>query len=744
MMLLLAAKAVGSEVEVYKDSNMPVEERVRDLVGRMTLDEKIGQLNQRSAWSGPDGVAYFSDQAAKGRIGSLLNITGAKDIDKIQRAAVEDSRLGIPLLMARDVIHGYKTIFPIPLGQAATFDVALVEEGARVAAVEASAAGIRWTFAPMVDIARDARWGRMAESFGEDVHLSSVMSAAAVRGFQGRDLTDGTSVAACAKHFVGYGASESGRDYNSTFIPERLLRNVYLPSFKAACEAGCLTYMSSFNDNDGIPASGNRHVLTDILRGEWGFDGFVVSDWASVAEMINHGFAADRRDAARLGFNAGVDMEMESATYIENLKGLIADSLVSMADVDCAVANVLRVKFELGLFENPYTRTPSIVHYAPMHLAAARRAAAESAILLKNENDILPLSSNVKRVLVTGPLADAAHDQLGTWVFDGEKDHTVTLLSALRSQCGDRFTIDYVPTLTYSRDTNVDAIKRAVKAASKADVIIVAVGEESILSGEAHALADLNLVGAQARLIEALAATGRPVVTVVMAGRPLTIGKQVEQSAAVLYSFHPGTMGGPAIADILCGVVSPSGKCPVSFPVAVGQVPMYYSHNNTGRPYQGTETRLADIPLEAGQTSLGNTSFWLDAGFDPLFPFGYGLSYGKFDYSAVSLDRDTYSVNDTIRASVAITNVGRHTATDVAQLYVRDLVGSTTRPVRELKAFERVTLAPGESTTVTFALPVSDLAFYGIDMVRRVEPGEFTLGIGTDSRCELSRKFTVE
>ena len=741
--MLLASCGSGSDngTPLYKDPAQPIEKRVDDLLGRMTLYEKIGQLNQRSSWTGPGALDTYSKEIEAGNIGSLLNVDPV-EVDTLQRVAMEKSRLGIPVLMSRDVIHGYRTIFPIPLGQAATFDTALVAQGARIAAIEASADGIRWTFSPMIDISRDARWGRIAESFGEDVWLTRQMGRAMVRGYQGEDPSDPTSMAACAKHFVGYGASESGRDYNSTYIPERQLREVYLAPFEDVCREGAMTYMSSFNDNDGIPASGNRHVLTDILRGEWGFDGFVVSDWASVGEMINHGFWADRKDAAATGFNAGVDMEMESGTYVENLKALIDEGKVSMADIDKSVASVLRIKFRLGLFDNPYITTSKDVLYSPAHLAAAYTTALESAVLLKNDGATLPLKENIT-ILLTGPMADAPHDQMGTWVFDGQKEHTVTLLDAFRDQWGDKVKVIYEPGLAYSRSNDTAGIDRAVAAARGADAIVAVVGEESILSGEAHSMADLNLVGAQSQLISRLAKTGKPLVTVVMAGRPLTIGNEVEQSDAVLYSFHPGTMGGPALADLLMGKASPSGRTPVTFAKDAGQMPMYYSHKNTGRPASGTEVLLNDIELEAGQTSLGCTSFWLDAGFGPLFPFGYGLTYGNFDYADTKLDRDAYGMDDTIHASVQLTNSGSREATEVVQLYVRDLVGSVTRPVKELKEFRRVTLAPGESTTVEFDLPVSALAFYGADMQRRVEPGEFTLGIGPDSDTPLTCSFTV-
>lgn len=744
-MTVALAGCTGGNKDLYKDSSAPVESRVKNLLSQMTLDEKIGQLNQRSMWGGDEAMSYFTAEVAAGNIGSLLNVPDAEAADSIQRVAVEKSRLGIPLILSRDVIHGYKTIFPIPLGQAATFDTAIVKTGARIAAIEASSDGIRWTFAPMIDIARDPRWGRIAEGSGEDVFLTSMMARAQVEGYQGDDLTDPTSMAACAKHFVGYGASESGRDYNSTYIPERQLRNVYLPPFEEACKAGCLTYMSSFNDNDGIPASGNKFVLTDILRGEWGFNGFVVSDWASVGEMVNHGYCADKAEAATKGFNAGVDMDMESQSYIQNMKQLIEDGKVSMDQLDKSVANILRVKFLLGLFDNPYISTPQEIKYADEHLQAAKQAAVESAVLLKNDNATLPLSADkIRRVLVTGPMAHAPHEQLGTWCFDGDKDHTVTLLDGIRKLYGDKVSVIYEPALICTRDNNKAGIAKAVSAARGADAVIAVVGEEAILSGEAHCLADLNLVGAQETLIEELSKTGKPLVTVVMAGRPLTIGKQVDESDAMLYSFHPGTMGGEALAEIIFGEVSPSGKLPVSFPKMVGQIPVYYSKNNTGRPASGNETLINDIPLEAGQTSLGCTSFWMDAGFGPLFPFGYGLSYGDFEYSALATDKDTYGPEDIIHATVTLSNKGAYPATEVAQLYIRDNVGSVTRPVKELKGFKRQYLDAGDSTTVVFDLPVKQLAFYDIDMNKTVEPGDFTLWIGGDSDCSLSVPFKVE
>lgn len=712
-----------------------VEQRVESILSKMTLAEKIGQMNQVSA--GAD-VSNYADALRAGSIGSILNEVDPVKINEFQRICVEESRLGIPLLVARDVIHGFHTVFPIPLGLAATFDPGLVEAGARVAALEATAQGVRWTFSPMLDIARDPRWGRIAEGSGEDTYLDARMAEAMVRGYQGTQL-DSTSMAACIKHFVGYGAGEGGRDYNSTYLTERQLRNVYLPPFEAAVKAGAMTLMTSFNDNDGVPSTGNTFVLKDILRGEWGFDGLVVTDWNSMGEMINHGFGTDRKDVAAKAANAGVDMDMMTYGFISHLEELVKSGDVKVSTIDNAVRNILRVKILLGLFENPYidAEAAAAVQYAPEHLAAAQKSVEKSAILLKNDG-ILPLVPG-RRILVAGPMADAPHDQLGTWAFDGEKQHTVTPLQALR----DRFPgkVDYVPGLNYSREKR-QGFADVIAAARKADVVLVFLGEEAILSGEAHSLADLNLQGSQSDLLAALKTTGKPVVATVMAGRPLTIERDLPNCNAVLYSFHPGTMGGPALANVIFGDVNPSGRTPITFLRTVGQAPLYYSHNMTGRPYSG-QTLIDDIPLEAGQTSLGNTSYYLDYGAYPLFPFGYGLSYTSFEYSGIVTDKAEYGVKDTIEVSFTLANTGKYDGEEVVQVYVRDLVGSVTRPVKELKHFERVFLKAGESRQLTVSIPAQELAFYGLDMVKKVEPGDFQLWVAGDSDSGKPVAFKV-
>ena len=797
--LLLLPFISCTQVQDIKNDAV-IEQKIETLLSSMTLEEKIGQMNQISSYG---NIEDMSGLIKKGEVGSILNEVDPVRVNALQRVAMEESRLGIPLLMARDVIHGFKTIFPIPLGQAASFNPQVAKDGARVAAVEASAVGIRWTFAPMIDVARDPRWGRMAEGCGEDTYLTSVMGVAMVEGFQGDSLNSPTSIAACPKHFVGYGAAEGGRDYNSTFIPERRLRDVYLPPFEAVAKAGAATFMTSFNDNDGAPSTGNTFILKDVLRGEWGFDGIVVSDWASVAEMMAHGFAADSKEAAMKAVNAGVDMEMVSYTFVKELPELIKEGKVKKSAIDDAVRNILRIKFRLGLFDNPYVDEKRIEElYAPSHLEAAKQAAVESAILLKNEKETLPLQSSVKTVAVVGPMANAPYDQLGTWIFDGDKTKTVTPLKAIKELVGDKVQVIYEPGLTYSRDKNMAGVAKAAAAAARADVILAFVGEEAILSGEAHcladlnlqgaqseliaalaktgkpvvtvvmagrpltigkevelssavlysfhpgtmggpALADLNLQGAQSELIAALAKTGKPVVTVVMAGRPLTIGKEVELSSAVLYSFHPGTMGGPALADLLWGKAVPSGKTPVTFPKMVGQIPVYYAHNSSGRPATRNEVLLNDIPLEAGQTSLGCTSFYMDAGFDPLYPFGYGLSYTTFKYDNVKLSSANLKKEDVLTVTFDLENTGKYEGTEVAQLYVQDKFASVTRPVKELKRFARVTLKPGEKKNVSFELPISELAFWNIDMVKTVEAGDFALWVAPDSQSGEEVFFKV-
>lgn len=716
------------------------DERIEAMLSKMSFDDKIGQLNQVD---GRGDIGQLEAEIRAGRLGSVMNIVDPKLLDRLQRIAVEESPAGIPLLFARDVVHGFKTVLPIPLGQAASFDEELVERAARNTAVEATECGIRWAFAPMMDIARDPRWGRIAEGFGEDPFLAGRLAAAVVRGYQGDSLSDPKSMAACAKHFVGYGAAEGGRDYNTTYIPERLLRDIYFPPFRMAVEAGCASVMSSFNDNDGLPATGNRWLLTDVLRGEWGFDGVVVSDWGSVAGLVPHGAAADNREAAKRCITAGTDMDMSSRSYLRHLRSLVENGEVPMEVVDEAVRRILRLKMRLGLFEHPYTRQVTTSDlYSEKILDDACALAREATVLLKNDG-VLPLS-NVRRILVTGPMADAPYDQMGTWTLDGDKTRTLTPIRALREIAGKEIEILYEPALAYGRDQSTARFGRLRSLARKADVVLAFVGEEQIMSGEAHSLADLNLQGAQREMLELLAGCGRPLVTVFMAGRPLTIERETEISDAVLYAWHPGTMGGRAIAQIILGEASPSGKLPVTFPRCVGQIPMYYNHKHTSHRADGSEGNLDDIPREAVQSVMGHTSSYLDVPPTPLFPFGFGLSYTTFTLSELQLSDTTVPANGVLKVRVTVENRGKREGTEVVQLYVGRKSASVTRPIKELKGFRRVTLSPSESRIIEFELPIDELAFCGADRRTAVEPGSYVLTIGTDSRDGLKEHFSVK
>jgi len=716
-----------------------VETKIDALLSRMTLSEKIGQMNQLTG-SGLSTVMIGDIKS--GKVGSILNELDVKTTNKLQRLAVQESRLGIPILFARDVIHGFKTIFPIPLGQAATWNPELVESGARIAAIEATATGIRWTFAPMIDIARDPRWGRIAESCGEDPYLTSTMGVAMIKGFQGENLSDPSSMAACAKHFAGYGASESGKDYNTTWIPEVQLRDVYLPSFKAAADAGVSSFMCSFNDINGVPSSGNEFLNRQILRKEWHYPGLLVSDWASIEQMIKHGVCSDLNDATQKAINAGVDMDMMSFAYIHHAEDMVHKGIITEKQIDDAVRNILRMKFRLGLFENPYVKEQATMpYYSEDALLKAKQSAVESAVLLKNEKNLLPLNDACKSVAVIGPMSDAPADQLGTWCFDAEPRRSITPLVAIQRMVGEKIKVIAEKGLEYSRDTNVQGIARAVEAATKADVVLLFAGEEAVLSGEAHCRADICLPGAQSALLEALKKTGKPIVMVVMAGRPLTIGKELSEADAVLYAFHGGTMAGPALADLIFGNAIPSGKLPVTLPRMVGQIPIYYAHKMTGRPAEKI-CLIGNIPVGAGQTSLGNTSYHLDAGDSPLFPFGFGLSYTTFHYSDVRISNKQLSEGQTLQVSCTVTNTGKYDGGEVAQLYVRDMVGSLARPVRELKGFRKINLKAGETTTVSFTLQGDQLAFWNADLVKRTEPGRFQVWISTDSQSGKPATFS--
>ncbi len=710
-------------------SDAAVEPRIEALLAKMTLREKIGQLHQLNTAS----FDTLSVAVAEGRVGSILNEVNPEVVNALQRKAVEESRLGIPLIFARDVIHGFNTVFPIPLGQAATWNPELVELGARIAAVEASACGIRWTFSPMMDVSRDARWGRIAESAGEDPLLNERMGLAMIRGYQTDDLSDPTAMAACAKHFAGYGFAESGKDYNTTWLPLPLLNDVVLPPFKAAAEAGVATFMTSFNDINGVPSSGNRELMRDVLRERWGFDGVLVSDWNAISEMIAHGVAADKSGAAALAANAGVDIDMEGHAYATALESLVKSGKVDEAVIDDLVRNVLRLKMRLGLFEQPYLdlSKPSPAYRAE-HLDAARRAVEEGTVLLKNSG-VLPLGDKVRKLAVVGPMADAAYDQCGTWAPDLDKTHSVTPLAALREMYGTK-NIIYAPGLKYTREKKHDGFAEAVAAARETDAVVCFIGEEAVMSGEAHSMADLNLKGAQTALVEALEATGKPLVLVFMAGRPLTVEKEIAMADAVLYSFHGGTMAGPGIANLLSGRANPSGKLPATMARMTGQYPIYYAHKQTGRPPEWT-IDLDDIAIEAPQTSTGCTSYYLDAGKNPLYPFGYGLSYTTFEVSQAWLPVNALSVHSTEPLTVKcyVKNTGTRAGAEVVQLYVGDPVASLARPVKELKDFQKISLKPGESREVTFTIYPSQLAFSGLNGETLLESGEFRVWTASSS-----------
>lgn len=694
------------------------------LIAEMTLAEKIGQLCQVQP-QGRDQEQRVRD----GMVGSLINVVG-DDAYFYQSQAVDHSRLKIPLLIGRDVIHGFSTIFPIPLGQAASFDPDAVSAAAAIAAREAGIAGVNWTFSPMVDVGRDPRWGRVAEGFGEDPYLAGLLGRAMIEGYQGE------KIAACAKHFVGYGAAEGGRDYSETAIPRRQLEDVYLRPFKQAVEAGVMSVMSAFNDLDGIPCTGNAGLIDGLLKRQWGFDGLVVSDWNSVIEMIPHGFAADERAAARLALSAGIDMEMASGSFLDHIEALIEAGEMDIAPVDAAVRRVLEIKRRLGLFEQPYGPYREAVSSGEA-LFHARTLARKSCVLLKNEAT-LPLGEGMRRLAVIGPLADAAGDQLGCWVFDADHNRTRTVLAGLRERLGDAC-IAFEPGLPDCRSLDDAGFEAAMAAAREADAVVLCLGEDAGLSGEAHSRAHLGLPGAQQRLLEAVTGTGVPVVAVVMAGRPLVLGPVVEKAGAVLLAWHPGSMGGVAIANILFGE-EPGGRLPMSLPRSVGQVPIYYNHKNTGRP---PNPDAPSIPSGTPLDPVGFVAAYLDEDHRPLFPFGFGLGYTEFVYSDIALSTEAMERDGSLQASVLLTNVGGKTGQELVQMYVRDLVGSVTRPVRELKAFRQVLLAPGESRRVEFTLEAKDLGFCDIHFRQSVEPGGFRLWIGPNAAEGQSAVFEV-
>jgi beta-glucosidase len=712
--------------------------RVEALLRRMTLDDKVGQLNQLTTGyaTGPGGISSSHDELlAAGRIGSLFNATTALQTNAYQKIAVEKSRLHIPVLFGLDVIHGFRTIFPVPLGLAATWNIDIVERCARAAAEEASAQGVRWTFSPMVDIARDARWGRIIEGAGEDPYLGSLIARAYVRGYQGKSLNNPSSILACAKHFVGYGAAEAGREYNATEISERLLRQAYLPPFHAALDEGAATFMSAFNSLNEVPTSANPFTLTQILRKEWGFKGFVVSDYNSIREIMAHGVANDEPTAARKSFLAGVDMDMEGHIYLPNLAALVRSGVIPEERLNDAVRRILRLKFALGLFDHPYVDAAA-AQAAPSeaHLALAREAAEQSFVLLKNDAAVLPLHINAGgKIALIGPLADSAEDMLGSWAAVGNGKEVVSLRVALQQRADqNQLQLRYAKGAE-SIGASEAGFAEALNAARSADVIIAALGERGIATGEGSARVDLNLPAGQQKLLEQLVATGKPVVLVLFSGRPLTIGWAAAHVPAILQAWFPGLQAGPALVRTLFGEANPSGRLTVSFARSVGQEPLYYNALNTGRPLA-----TADEPLEP---NFGNRYFsrYIDEKNSPLFPFGYGLSYTTFGYSDVKVSASAASASalnrgqGSITASADITNTGSRAGIETVQLYIRLRGTSVARPVRELKGFERVALPPGESRRVEFRIGRDELKFWNIDMREIVEPCAVSIWIAPNS-----------
>jgi beta-glucosidase len=741
----------------YDQLDPAIEARVDMLLPQMTLAEKVGQLVQIVPFQMPNSDEFakllqqaqesgqpikldpqprpgLDQQIRAGQVGSLLNLTDLALVNRYQRIAVEESRLGIPLIIGADVIHGFRTVFPIPLAEACTWDPALLERASRVAAEEASAHGVDWIFAPMVDIARDPRWGRIAEGAGEDVFLGAALARARVRGFQAADLQSGRRVAACPKHYTGYGAAEAGRDYNTVDLSERSLREVYLPPFKAAFDAGAGSVMSAFNEIGGVPATVNHLTLRTILRDEWQWPGVVLSDYEAVLELVNHGVAVDLADAARMSILAGLDMDMVSDAYAQHLAALVDVGAVPQTLVDAAVRRVLRLKLALGLFEQPYvdaTLADKLILREDSR-ALALQVAQESMVLVKNAGGLLPLAPSGQRIALIGPLADSRQDLLGTWAFTGRAEDVESVRDGLRAVLGDQEPT-YVQGCAVKGEQGLD-LPAAVAAAQAADVVVLVVGESADMSGEARSRTQLGLPGRQQELVDAIVSTGKPIVIVLLSGRPLVIARLAEQAAALLVAWHGGIRAGRAVADILLGAVNPSGKLTASWPRTEGQIPVYYAHKNTGRPWEGGGTAQFGEPFK---------SRYIDAPNDPLFSFGYGLSYTTFDYRDLRVETPLIGNDGTLVVSAVVQNSGACAGTEVVQLYVRDLVGSVTRPVKELKGFQRITLQPGEECMIRFDVPAGELGFIGLDMRYTVEPGAFKIWVGPDSTTGLEGLFEV-
>lgn len=741
---ILFTLQVAAQTQSTADAKM--NQFIATLMAKMTLEEKIGQLNLPGAGDITTGQASSSDIAKKikeGKVGGLFNIKTVAKIKEVQRIAVEESRLKIPLLFGMDVIHGYETVFPIPIGMSCTWDMALVEKSARIAAIEASADGICWTFSPMVDISRDPRWGRTSEGNGEDAYLGSQIAKAMVKGYQGKDFSSNTSIMSCVKHFALYGAGEAGRDYNTVDMSRIRMYNEYLPPYKAAVDAGVGSVMSSFNEIDGIPATGNKWLLTDLLRRQWGFKGFVVSDYTSVNEMIDHG-VGNLQMVSGMALRAGLDMDMVGEGFLTTLKKSLQEGKVTQAQIDAACKRILEAKYKLGLFANPYKycneeRAKTEI-FSAEHRKIAREIAAQSFVLLKNNNNILPLKKS-GTIAVVGPLADTRENMPGTWSVAARFSESISVMDGLKKAVGNDVKLLYAHGSNLHADTAIEdrgtmfgktlkrdrrpkdvVIKEAVDMASQADVVVAVMGEAAEMTGEASSVTNIEIPALQKELLQALLKTGKPVVLVLFTGRPLALKWEHDNVPAILNVWFGGSEAGDAIADALFGAVNPSGKLSTTFPLNVGQVPIYYAHKNTGRP------------LPEGQWFQKFRSNYIDVPNEPLYPFGYGLSYTKFTYGDLKLSDTTLKGNQTLTASIELTNSGQHDGAEVVQLYIRDVVGSVTRPVKELKGFQKVFLKAGESKTITFSITPNDLKFYNYDLKYDWEPGDFIIMAGGNSR----------
>ena len=751
-LIILTLNGCQTNTNISNNRTDIINKKVDSLLGIMNLDEKIGQMNQYNGFwdvTGPapkNGDAKFKfNNLKKGLVGSMLNVRGVEEITALQKIAVEETRLGIPLIIGNDVIHGYKTLSPIPLAEAASWDLKEIENSARIAALEASAAGTNWTFAPMVDISRDARWGRVMEGAGEDPFLGSLIAAARVRGFQGDDLSKNHTIAATAKHFAGYGFSESGRDYNTVDVSKNTLYNVILPPFKATLDAGVRTFMNGFNELDGIPVTGSSFLQRDLLKGEWEFDGFVISDWGSIREMIPHGFARDGSHATELAIKAGSDMDMESHLYIKKIKELIEAKKLDIELVDDAVSRILRVKFELGLFDDPYRyldaeREKEVINHPDNHKAVLEMA-KKSIVLLKNENQLLPLNKSDQRIALIGALANDNNSPLGNWRTNSDNKTAVTVLEGMKAYPDNKLIYSKGADVNLNddgvvkfhekvkiNDTDKSGFNAAKNAAKNADVVVMVLGEDGFQSGEGRSRTDIGIPGVQQELLEEVYKVNKNIVLVLMNGRPLNINWADKNIPSIVEAWQLGTQTGNAVAQVLYGDYNPSGKLPMSFPRSVGQIPIYYNYKNTGRP------------------GPSNTVFWSqynDQLNTPLYPFGYGLSYTSFEYSNLKIDNKNLTVGNSINVSVDLKNTGNYTGKEVVQLYIKDRFASVTRPVRELKGFEMISLNPGEIKTVNFEISETLLQFYSANEIWESESGFFDIFIGTNSNADLQESFEL-